>query len=493
MRVDARVFDPSRGPTDVIETHISTVAFDGDVAHKRKKDVRFAFVDLSTPERREAICAREVELNRRFSPDVYLGVEEVIDDDGAVIDHAVRMRRMPAERRLSSLVRNHADVAQCVRQVARLVAVAHAECITSADIASVATPVSLRHLWEQNLEELEPFVPEPLDRASLGEVGLLSAQYLNGRTKLLEERIRSGFVLDGHGDLLADDIYCLDDGPRILDCLEFSDCLRWGDVLYDVGFLAMDFERLGRADLASAFMDWYREFSAEVHPTSLEHHYVAYRALVRSKISCLRGAPADRDEARAYLAQCLRHLRTGQIRLALVGGLPGTGKSTIAMELGDQLGWPVLRSDELRKQRAGLAPEARAAAPFKEGLYSPSTSDATYDALFDEAQLLLENGQSVIVDASFSRSKWRAAAAAMASHASAVLVELRCTVPSDIAADRLRERGVRGADASDADASIATAMQSEFDEWPTATAVDTRSLPPLVAARVRQLVDPGRD
>jgi hypothetical protein len=163
------------------------------------------------------------------------------------------------------------------------------------------------------------------------------------------------------------------------------------------------------------------------------------------------------------------------------------------MELGDQLRWPVLRSDELRKQRAGLAPEARAAAPYKEGLYSPSTSDATYDALFEEAQLLLEDGQSVIVDASFSRSKWRAAAAAMAAQASAVLVELRCTVPTDVAAERLRERGIRGTDASDADASIATAMQSEFDEWPTATGIDTRSLPPLVAARVRQLVDPGRD
>ena len=114
----------------------------------------------------------------------------------------------------------------------------------------MATPASLLRLWEQNLEELEPFVPEPLDPGSLEEIGLLAAQYLKGRTKLLEERIQSDCVLDGHGDLLADDIYCLDDGPRVLDCLEFDDRLRWGDVLYDVGFLAMDLERLGRADLA---------------------------------------------------------------------------------------------------------------------------------------------------------------------------------------------------------------------------------------------------
>jgi aminoglycoside phosphotransferase family enzyme/predicted kinase len=493
MRVDARVFDSSRGPAQVVETHISTVAFDGDVAHKRKKNVRFAFVDLSTPERREAICQREVELNRRFSPDVYLGVEEVVDDHGAVIDHAVRMRRMPADRRLSKLVLGKADVAQCVRQVARLVAIAHAESVTNADVAAVATYASLLGLWEQNLEELEPFVPDPLDPASPGEVGLLAAQYLHGRTRLLDERIRRGCVLDGHGDLLADDIYCLDDGPRVLDCLEFDDRLRWGDVLYDVGFLAMDFERLGRADLASAFMEWYREFSAEVHPASLEHHYVAYRALVRAKISCLRGTPADQVEARAYLALCLRHLRAGQIRLVLVGGLPGTGKTTLASTLGDERGWPVLRSDELRKQQAGLGPLARATAPYKEGLYSSSITAATYAALLEEAQLLLEDGQSVIVDASFSSAPWRAAAATLASNASAVLVEVRCTLPSHIAADRLRERGARGTDASDADAIIARAMQSEFDEWPTATSIDTRSAPPVVAAQVRELLEPRRD
>ena len=250
MRVAARLFEASRPGADVLETHISTVAFDGDVVHKRKKDVRFPFIDLSTPERREAICRREVELNSRFSPDVYLGVEEVVDDDGIVVDHAVRMRRMPADRRLSTLVRGTADVDSCLRQIARLIAIAHAEAVTDAEISSVATTSALRQLWQQNLVELEPFVPEPLDRGSLAEIGNLADRYLAGRGRLVEDRIRRGCVVDGHGDLLADDIYCLDDGPRVLDCLEFDDRLRWGDVLYDVGFLAMDLERLGRPDLA---------------------------------------------------------------------------------------------------------------------------------------------------------------------------------------------------------------------------------------------------
>ena len=123
----------------------------------------------------------------------------------------------------------------------------------------------------------------------LARVDELAHRYLDGAIALLAERIARGRIVDGHGDLLADDIFCLDDGPRILDWLEFDDRLRWGDVLYDVGFLAMDLEHLGRRDLALHFLDWYREFSAETHPPSLEHHYIAYRALVRSKIACLRG------------------------------------------------------------------------------------------------------------------------------------------------------------------------------------------------------------
>jgi uncharacterized protein len=494
MRVSARLFEASRPGADVLETHISTVAFDGDLVHKRKKDVRFPFIDLSTPERREAICRREVELNSRFSPDVYLGVEEVVDDDGVVVDHAVRMRRMPADRRLSTLVRGTADVDPCLRQIARLIAIAHAEAVTDAEISSVATTSALRRLWQQNLVELEPFVPEPLDDGSLAEIGTLAERYLTGRGRLLEDRIRRGCVVDGHGDLLADDIYCLVDGPRVLDCLEFDDRLRWGDVLYDVGFLAMDLERLGRPDLAAAFMAWYREFSAETHPESLAHHYVAYRALVRSKISCLRGSSADHEEARAYLALCAGHLQSGRLRLVLIGGLPGSGKSTVAAGLGDELGWPVLRSDELRKERAGLASQTSAAAPYKKGLYSPATTETTYGALFDRARLLLEEGRSTIIDASFSRAPWRQLAATVARETHSDLLELRCTLPRSIAADRLRERAARGTDASDADATIRRAMEGDFDEWPSATEIDTRPASSVVASLVAELVTtPLRD
>ena len=475
----------------MLETHISTVAFDGDVVHKRKKDVRLAFVDLSSFERREEMCHREVDLNRRFSPDVYVGVEDVVDETGTVIDHAVRMRRMPAERRLSGLARSKADIRPCIRQIARLIAVAHAQARTSLEIASVGSPAALTHLWDQNLREMEVFVPNPLDPDVVREIGVLAHQYIDGRHALLHDRIARGRVVDGHGDLLADDTYCLEDGPRVLDCLEFDDRLRWGDVLYDVGFLAMDLERLGRPDLARLFLDSYREFSAESHPASLEDHYVAYRALVRSKISCLRGTAADHDEARAYLTQCIGHLRAGQVRLVIVGGLPGTGKSTLAMAIGDALGWPVLRSDELRKQRAGLAPTTSAAAAYQKGLYAPANTEATYASLLDEAGLMLREGSNVVVDASFSLNRWREAARGVAAETSSHLVELCCVLRRDLVADRLAARSGRG-DASDADAGVAAAMSETFEPWPTATEIDTGPPRAVIAAQARRVIAPER-
>jgi aminoglycoside phosphotransferase family enzyme len=304
-RLAGRLLEAARSSPDTVETHVSTVVFDGELVHKLKKAVRFPFVDLSTAERRAEMCHREVALNRRFASDVYLGVEDVVDDVGTVIDHAVLMRRMPADRRLAVLVSRGHDVSGCLRAVARAIAVCHARAPTSPVIASVAAPAALHELWACNLAELTPFAGLLVDDATVARIGELADRYLDGRSTLLTERIADGRVVDGHGDLLADDIFCLDDGPRILDCLEFDDRLRWGDVLYDVGFLAMDLERLGRADLGTSFLDSYREYAGETHPPSLEHHYIAYRALVRAKIACLRGEAA---EARRYLDQCQRHL-----------------------------------------------------------------------------------------------------------------------------------------------------------------------------------------
>jgi predicted kinase len=337
---------------------------------------------------------------------------------------------------------------------------------------------------------MDAFVGPVLDRATSEQVETHVGRYLAGRHALLHARMRAGEIVDGHGDLLADDIFCLDDGPRILDCLEFSEDLRHGDVLADVGFLAMDLERLGRPDLGERLLHWYREFTAESFPASLAHHYIAYRAHVRSKVACLRhaeGAAGAADEARQLLDLSLRHLRRARVVLVLIGGLPGTGKSTVSATLSDHLSIPVLRSDEARKELAGIAPLTGAAAPYGQGIYGASSTAATYELLLRRARESLELGQSVVIDASFTDHRWRDEAWLVAEQTASDLVAVQCVAPPDVAGARLRARAP-GSDPSDATPEIAARMAADADPWPEATTVVTAGSPEAAAGRVVALL-----
>ena len=462
----------------VAETHSAVVFFTGDRACKLKKPVSLGFLDFSTPQARAAACARETELNLRFAPDVYLGVAEIRGPDGRICDHLVVMRRMPAARRLSELVRSHAPVAVPLRQVARILAAQHATAARGPEIAEQGSRDALRGRWTGNIGQTrqiqELLAPrQPLEPAVVDETERLAFRFLAGRAPLFDARIRDGRIVDGHGDLLADDIFCLDDGPRILDCLDFDDRLRWLDGLDDAAFLAIDLERLGVPALAEQFMAWYAEYSGDPAPVSLCHHYLAYRAFVRVEVACLRvvqDLPAAGRTACQLAELALRHLRAGSVTLVLVGGLPGTGKSALAGAVADRLGLAVLSSDRIRKELAGRPAEASAVAPYGSGMYSAEWTGRVYAELQHRATVLLAHGESVVADASFISARHRAAAAAAAAGVSADLVQLRCAASPELAARRI---SMRTGGVSDADQAIASQMAALADPWPDATVIDT--------------------
>ncbi len=463
-------------PAAVLETHVSTLVFLGERVYKIKKPVHLDFVDLSTPELRAEQCRREVALNRRLAPDVYLGVADVLGPDGVPCEHLVVMRRMPDDRRLATMVAAGTDVDRCLRAVARDLAAFHVRADRSPEISATGTVDAVRARWESSFATMEPFVGSVLDPDVVAAVTERVRRYLDGRGVLFSERIGHGKICDGHGDLLADDIFCLDDGPRILDCLEFDDALRAGDVLADVGFLAMDLERIGAPDLASRFLGWYREFSAETYPMTLAHHYIAYRAHVRSKVACLRASQGDETAAAAasrLLGLADEHLRHGRVVLALVGGLPGTGKSTLSVDLAARLGWSVLRSDEIRKDLVGVGHAEHHDVAFGAGPYDARTTDATYATLLERAAALVARGEPVILDASWGDAARRAAARALAASSVSELVELRCVAPRSVTRTRLEDRAAEGSDASDATAGVADAMSAVADPWPEAVTIDT--------------------
>ncbi|HET6689900.1 MAG TPA: AAA family ATPase [Miltoncostaeaceae bacterium] len=478
-------------PAEVRETHISVVSMIGDRAYKLLKPVDLGFLDHRRREARLAACLQETEVNRRFAPDVYLGVLDVTRGDGTPIDHLIAMRRMPADRSLSRLL-DDPGAERLVREVGRAVAALHDASPTGDAVSRAGLPGHVVGLWDEGLDALGRDAPGVVPAGQVARARALAHAYIRGRGPMFETRVEDGWIRDGHGDLLADDVYMLDDGPRILDCLAFAPRLRHGDVLLDVAFLAMDLEARGHAGLAAALIDEWSASLGETHPSSLLGHYVAYRAHVRSKVAALRavqGRAGAAVMARRLHSLAVAHLERTRVRLILVGGPPGSGKSTLAAGLGRELGGRVLRSDVVRKQRERVPAGAGAPAPWEQGIYHPDVTGGVYQDLLARAAPALAHGETVVLDASWRSAGERDAARRVGARHGADMVELRCELPPEVADARMLERRRAGGDPSDAGPAVGRAMRAETDPWPEATAVGTLPPPGDVLDAALALID----
>lgn len=452
-------------------THSGAVIMVGERAYKLKRPVRLGFLDFTDVERRREICLKELSLNRRLAPDVYLGLGG-IDDPLWGTEPVVVMRRLPASRRLASLVKRGIAVDEDLHRLARQLAVFHTHATRGPEIDAEGTRDAIRQRWTDSFGQIHRD-GSMLDPAVTEEIERLTLRFLDGRADLFAARVAAARVVDGHGDLLAEDIFCLDDGPRVLDCLEFDDRLRYLDQLDDVCCLVMDLERLGAPAVAAAFLDHYLEMTGDSAPPALVHHFIAYRAFVRAKVGCLPGAAAALPEAALHARLCLDHLRWGAVRLVVVGGAPGTGKTTLAGGVADRLGFVTINSDRVRKELAGLDPAASAASAFSAGIYTPEWSRRTYGELLHRAEVLLAMGESVVLDATWGDQDARAQATRLAGEAAAELSVFECQLSADEAARRISGRvGV-----SDADEEVARRLRADMVPWAGAHHVDTGGHP----------------
>ena len=470
---------------EVRETHTGLVTLVGDRAYKAKKPVVTDFLDFSTADLREHACRREVELNTRLAPDSYLGVGRFTSPDGGPDEPVIVMRRYPDSARLASLVRGGGSVDADLAAIADVLARFHKGALRDHQIDLQATADALSARWHENLDELRRHVDAIIPRDSLDEITRLADQFLAGRGELFARRIAEGRVVDGHGDLLSEDIFCLPDGPVLLDCLEFDDHLRYVDGVDDAAFLAMDLEFLGRRDLADSFLDDYMRQSGDTAPRSLRDFCVAYRAIVRAKVDCIRvgqghqGAMAD---AHRHVAIAVEHLRSATVQLILIGGGPGTGKTTLAHALAERIGAQVISTDDVRRELQRSGAIAGRAGDLDVGLYAPENVARVYDEVLRRTASLLSEGTTVILDGTWRDARQRDRAHRLAVTTSSPAVDFTCSLPLREAADRIT---ARGPSASDATPEIAAAL-GEFAETGRSHPIDTaRPLPDSVAEAQR--------
>jgi aminoglycoside phosphotransferase family enzyme/predicted kinase len=466
---------------DIRETHTGIVVLVGDRAYKGKKPITTDFLDFSTAAARERVCAREVELNRRLAPDSYFGVAHLTDPSGGPAEPVVVMRRYADACRLSMMVREGDSAAALLTQIAEKLAEFHAEADRSRGIDTQGTVNAVHARWLANISEFGPFVGSVVSADRIQELRALADRYVVGRSALFTARIEDRRIVDGHGDLLADDIFCPPCGVQILDCLEFDDSLRYVDAIDDVAFLAMDLEYLGAKELADHFLDQYSRLTRDLAPSSLKDFYIAYRAMVRAKVDCIRvsqGHAAAGIDATRHLDLAIAHLRAGAVRVVLVGGGPGTGKTTLARRLAEQFGAEMISTDDVRGelQESGAVGGTRGV--LGGGLYSDENVTAVYDTVLRRAQPLLAGGQSVVLDGTWRDPRQRAKAHDLARETQSVMGQILCAASPETAASRV---GLRPPGPSDATPEIAVSLAQDQCHWREASVVDTaRPLPETI-------------
>lgn len=456
------------------ETHTGIVILIGDKAYKIKKPVVTDFLDFSTFDRRERACTQEVALNRRLAPDSYVGLAYLSDPEGGPAEPVIVMRRYPDACRLATMVRAGEHVDAALLAIADTLARFHASAGRGPTIDAQASVAAVTARWRENLAELELFTESVVPAESIREIRRLATQFFDGRSPLLMHRITDRRIVDGHADLQADDIFCLPDGPALLDCLEFDDQLRYVDGMDDAAFLAMDLEFLGRKDLGDDFLRQYTRLSGDAAPQSLIHFYIAYRAIVRAKVDCVRygqGHADAIDGARRHIGIALEHLRAGTVRLVIIGGGPGTGKSTLAASLAQRLDAQVVSTDDVRRRLELSGVIAGEVGVVDGGLYAAANVTAVYDAVLGSARQHLTCGRSVILDGTWRNPSQRLRARALATETGSPIVEFACRTTLAEATTRIASRP--SATTSDATPEIAEALADGDGTWSGAVSLDT--------------------
>jgi uncharacterized protein len=465
------------------ETHISQVFLGKDSVYKIKKPVALGFLDFSTPQLREHFCAQEVALNCRLAPDVYRGVVPITRDaagrhriggDGTPLEWAVHMRRLPdrdaADVRLHEGRLGRSELLKLAEHLARF----HAGARCDAETARYGAPPAIEGNVRENFEQTRQSAPRILGSSALARLEAWQLEFLSANRDRLLQRVAADRIRDGHGDLRLEHCY-LDDagGVQIIDCIEFNERFRYGDVCADIAFLAMDLEWQGRHDASETFLAAYARAAGDYDLYAVVDFYESYRAFVRGKVSSVLEADATAsgaararaaEQARKYyrLAEACAREPLDKPALYAVGGLIASGKSTLADQLAEQLAVPVVDSDRTRKQLAGVDAWTQLSDAAFAGHYRAETTAATYQELRRRAEIILTSGRSLILDASFRTRAERGAALELAQRHGAGFLFIECTASPEAIRARLAKRATRPS-ISDARLDVLAAFEDSYE------------------------------
>jgi aminoglycoside phosphotransferase family enzyme/predicted kinase len=462
---------------DRIDTHGAMVFLAGDEVWKIKRDVDLPYMDFSTLEKRRKLCEREVALNRQTAPQLYLGAVAICRDRsgrlnlegrGEPVEWAVRMRRFEQEALLEAIASRGRLTDDLVRALAAHIAAYHRKLDKAQGVDFAATMQRIAVELTDGFARLEQFHANS-DRPDFAR--LIHAAVAT-HTPLLLKRSRDGFVRRCHGDLHLRNIVVLDGAPVLFDALEFDEGFATTDILYDVAFLVMDLWQKELRRQANLLLNRYLihiGMEENLEGLAAMPLFLAVRAAIKAMVAGERAglvtagkAAGSIREAKEYFAAALRYLAPEPAQLIAIGGLSGTGKSTLAAAIACRVGAAPgalhLRSDVERKLLHGVVETHR----LDEAAYSLPATQRVYEVLMRKTRQALRAGRAVIVDAVFARPEERSAIEHVAREAGWPFHGIWLSAPPDVLLSRVAGRT---GDASDADAAV-VARQLLYETGP---------------------------
>jgi len=448
---------------DVIETHAARVFLAGNDVYKVKKHVRLPFLDFSSLKARHRAIARELELNQPHAPAIYLGLVAIVrgpdgrlrlGGEGAVVDWAVHMRRFDQEALLVRI----AEKGPLPDALSKALAAMAARYHRSSPVADGLDGLCVIEPVVRQLTQALGTAQDIIGAKTAGELSDRLTAAVARAGPLLTRRGHAGSIRRCHGDLHLGNIVLIEGAPVPFDALEFSEGLATIDVLYDLAFLLMDLGYRGDQRAANIVLNAYigaAPAGGEIEGLACLPLLLACRAGVRAVVAIerlrqLQGAAQreQRESARRHAELAMSYLDPPPPVLIAIGGLSGTGKSTLAAALAPCVGAAPgalhARSDVERKRLFGVAETERLGPEH----YRPEASERVYARLLDKARRALGASHAAIVDAVFAKPAERAAVEAVARELGQPFVGLWLTAPQESLMARV---DARRDDASDAD------------------------------------------
>jgi aminoglycoside phosphotransferase family enzyme/predicted kinase len=437
------------GKVEVIETHISRIFLCGSRAWKTKRAVKLPYVDFSKPRLRLAACRREVELNSLTAPGVYIAAHRItrgadgalsLDGKGELVDGVVEMHRFDQDCLLDRMAANGKLTPRLMGETAIKIEHFHRLAPVSRSESGASNMAAVLDINEAGFAESKVFNPLEL-RHFHGAMRNALARH----SELLDRRSAAGRVRRCHGDLHLRNICLINGAPQLFDCIEFNDRIATVDVLYDLAFLLMDLWHRGLAELANLTMNRYLDQAGDEDGFPLLPFFMAVRAAVRAHVLGTQVAEGEQDgrvveEARSYFRLAKALLMDVAPRLVAIGGLSGSGKTTVAEALAARVGAPpgarIVESDRIRKAMHGVPPETR----LPQRAYLPEVSEKVYRQMAWSAGLILSEAGCVVADAVFDRAEHRAAIAKVAADNAAPFVGFWLTAGADVLRRRVAAR-----------------------------------------------------